>query len=621
MHKSVHTSLERRKIEKPDSRATTFELSFVHSSKEMGEYDFQPIEILLKTGKFLFRKLDVKQALHIFNLCASRLPKDPEIQYWIGACNALSSNPALAAESFESAIQLAKNQPIMLQKIGDFFLDRKQFDQCRIYYMRVLQGQECLPQTCIDFALKLFAAGFYADVLECVSKVPEQLISHLGFEITWSSLMLNKNETAFHWFKNIPTNHPSYVDCCVKIAELQCQKGDYSASYNLFYQVLALGQLQEHGYFGLASALFKLRRFHEAEGFCKAAIQLFPKTPKFLYLLSDIYATAEKTNDSVRILRKIVLSYRDNHLALTKLCHYYEIIEDHANALKFLLLIQSSDSSNLDLLSKIALTYLKMGNIDMTRYWKHLLESAIASKKSFTHYSDKESISNRDDTNNITMIKTAETNLHSIKKLLEESSAAFSRMSFIFQQPQKNLTIASTTQQSISIQTSLILDVYKQQDTSIFQEITDSTSQSIIGQMNAVKTNDYTASFERLFEFVFKNVNFEHQRCPNRMNRNDCKLAQFILECAHFVNYDRHAMNCDVICSEMFDPFDKPRETISTVKCIVKSKLISSLLRSLDKLSTYQSNLSIIAKAIATKIQFKKSAVLKKEALPTRLRK
>lgn len=612
-------SRDSQRTEGPLGFDPEFSPSIIRISKDSSLPESQPSALLLSLGKSHFRKSNFSQAFRIFESYVTKEPKDAEAWYWLGMCQAMSSPSQSATDSFENSIQLSRTPDQMIQKIGDFYFKHQKFELFKGYYLRLNLTDMYTSEALISIGQKLLTAECFSSALECFIKASKDIIIGCSFEITWCYLMLERNSEALTAFESVPKNHPSYLVCCIRIAEIRYQRANYGLSLNLFLEVLKTDFFPEHSYLGTIASLYQLSRFKEATVYCKAAIQFFPTHSVFFYFLSDLFAFQGQTQDCIKTLRKIALVFPDNQLAMSKLYQFYDAIGDYENSLKYLLMSHKKDPLNEELVIKITVTYKKLSDLDDCRIWRKELQEIFCLNSEIPSISDKFFVADKISTSN-NGSRINHRFLDVINNELDDISHLFSSLSLSIVPPGLKGSVHPSNQDPLNTKTSLIFEVHKFHDQSLIEQAAQTYSFKFLEQSSA-NLNQYSQTVESLLSFLMHNDNLSFLSTNQRLENVHYKFSQFCLECAFFVDYNRHAMNCDVICSEMADPVTHTRECIQTVKSLLRPEFINNLCENLHRLSVYKANLEWMIKSIAVKLSHKKKKVIEKNCLPTRLQK
>jgi tetratricopeptide (TPR) repeat protein len=589
------------------------------SSHQLGPHS-QPAKLLLSLGKKLYSSSQYNEALSFFKACELKLPNDPEVQLWLGMSFFLCSNESEAAKSFDEAIRLSHNPNLMLKKVGDFYFEQQQLDSCKSYYIRYLMHSQNSPKTILELGRKLMSVEEFDAALKFFITLAECRLFDVSYEMTWCNLMLKQTDAAFCAFASMAPDHPRYTICCAIVAHFRYKLGFYEISYSLYLELLKAGFVQDQCYIGIISSLYKLQRYEKAIYYCKVAMEFFPKKPSFHYFLSDLYVFQNNIQQSLNVLRKVALIFRDNSLAVNKLWRYYYKTGDHSSALKYLLLAHKNDCSSAKVMASIALSYHHINDIDNCEQWRRKLDSAFITEKHRLENSDKCALTDNDVNCLVQKIRSLEKSLNKLNKILNESSYLPTDQSFHITQLPKPSTTGTHFDGFLNTRTSLIFDVRKNPDSSIEKQIA-LKNLGLNDGLSRTKPCEYSLNIEYFIQFLIKNEHHLVAKSSQKVSRATYKFVHLILECAHFVDYTRHAINCDVICHEMTTLEAKPQQTIAVIKSLVKPNLVRSMLSSLSKLSAYEVNLNLMIKALSLQLKQTKLKILETLQLPSRLEK
>jgi tetratricopeptide (TPR) repeat protein len=210
-----------------------------------------------------------------------------------------SSEPAALEKMnavYRKAAELGADDPVIISKVGDYFILSRQVAEAIPFYLAVLD-------------------------LKPHSEVP---LDKLRDKLARAFLVTEKRDEAITMLEQLTKENPLRSATFEFLGELYQQKGDREKALANFQQSLLLNSSQPDNYLRLTEMLLQTKQFEKAVETMQTARAKFPDVPQIAFSLGIALSQAKRHTDAMRIFAEAEADAQNNHEELLTAGFYFQ---------------------------------------------------------------------------------------------------------------------------------------------------------------------------------------------------------------------------------------------------------------------------------------------------------
>lgn len=303
---------------------------------------------------YLKTKADNSKNVSLFERALSKNPDNDTLALYLGDSYYNSGNFEQAANNYQKAVKINKNNVDAYGKLISLFWDKSDNDNVikvsneaiknnPDYAMGYLWiGSSYLRQNKIDDSINV--------IKKAIKAKPDFVLGYNSLGIAYKAQ--KKYDLAIEQFTKATELNPNYQEAFLNIGDSYAQKGDYTQAEKAYNQILVNEPYNEAVYFALGNLYTESKNYDKSVKSFEKAILLNPKSLDSRNNLGNVYLKQNKLDDAIGEFEKVLKIDPKYATAYYNIACIYSLKMDQNYSLRFLEEAVSLDPSLKDVAKK-----------------------------------------------------------------------------------------------------------------------------------------------------------------------------------------------------------------------------------------------------------------------------